>query len=210
MFTKFLALCGLLAFSVPCFPEVVQVNTSEPPSMSLGTVIDMSDMESVQEIILGKGTLLLARPLIASAKILRDAETGMNHYTALIAYDLSTEGVKELEARLLYFQCPISRHTYVDRSVPYYEVLDGKKVIVGSAVKIDTVAREFLSPGYYRFLPLPKDEKFALDASFPMAGEMNPPPDIEIMCAQIEIAHLKHLQSELNRNAILKEFGVSE
>jgi hypothetical protein len=178
--------------------------------MSLGTVIDMSDMVSVKDIILVNGTLQLASPLIASAKILRDAETGMNHYTALIAYDLSTNGVKELEARLLYFQCPISRHTYVDRSVPHYEVLDGKRALVGSSVKIDTVAREFISPGYYRFLPSPEDEKISLGASFPMAGEMNPPPDIEMMCLQIEIAHLKHLQFEFNRNAILKEFGLSE
>ena len=210
MFIKLLALCFCLALAMPSFSETVKVTTSEPASMPSDMVIDLSDMASAQEISLAKGKSLLIIPLSASAKVLRDSKTGMNHYNALIGYDLFTDGVKQPEARFLYFQCPISRHTYIDRSTPYYEVLNGKKIATGTSVSYDTLERAYVTSGYYRFLSPSSNANLTLDSDFLMAGEMYSAPDIELMCLEIAIIHLKHSQTEHNRGATLRKFSILE
>lgn len=207
---KLLVLCFCLALVRPSFSEVVRVNTSEPASMPSDMIIDISDMSSVQEISLEKGKSLLITSLSASVKVLKDSKTGMNHYNALIGYNLSIDGVKQPEAKFLYFQCPISRHTYIDRSVPYYEVLNGKKIATGTRVSHDTLERTYVTPGYYRFLSSSKNANLTLGSDFPMAGGMYSAPDIELMCLEIAIIHLKHLQAEHNRNATLRKFKILE
>lgn len=207
---KLLVLCFCLAIVRPSFSEVVRVNTSEPASMPSGMILDISNLPSVQKIFLEKGKSLSIIPLSASAKVLKDSKTGMNHYNALIGYDFFIDGVKQPDARFLYFQCPISRHTYVDRSVPYFEVLNGKQVATGTSIFHDTLERTYVTPGYYNFLSLPKNANLTLDAEFSLAGKLYPTPDIELMCLELTNIHLKQLQAEHNRNATLRKFKILE
>lgn len=210
MSRKLLALPFLLALSLDCFADVVKVSDNEPLSKHLGMLIDMRNMEFVQKTAVGSGKFLLVEPGLASAKLVRDPTTGLNHFNGLIGYNLFVNGVEESATRYLYFQCPITRDTYIDRSVPYYEMVEGKKTHVGSSVELDTLKTEHLSQGYYRFLSSPKNKNSAFDAAFPMSGKVNEHPDIDSMCLQINIAYLEFSNAEFNRADILKRFGVSE
>ena len=207
MFLKFLVLPLLSVLSLTCFAETVKVSDNEPSNKYLGTLIDMRDIESVQKIAVGNRKFLLASSDFATAKIVKDTATGFNHFSALVGYNLSINSVEEPATRFLYFQCPISRHTYVDRSVPYYEMVEGKKTHTGSSVEFDTLKREYLAQGYYRFL---STSYTALGDAFPVSGKVSDHSDIELMCDQIELTYLQLVQGELNRDIILKDFGISE
>lgn len=211
MFLKFLVLPFLSVLSFPCFAEIVKVSDNEPPDKYLGTLIDMRDMESVQKIAVGNRKFLLASSDLATAKVVKNTATGFNHFSALVGYNLSANGVEEpATSRFLYFQCPISRHTYVDRSVPYYEMVEGKKTHTGSSVEFDTLKREYLAQGYYRFLSTSLNKDTAFGAAFPMSGKVSDHSDIELICDQIELTYLKLAQGGLNRDITLKDFGISE
>ena len=210
MSLKFLVLSLLLLPSLPCFAEIAKISDNQPLNEYLGMLIDMSDMESVQKVTLGNSKFLLVNSDLPTAKVVKDSTTGFNHFSALIGYNLSVDGVEESATRFLYFQCPISRHTYIDRSVPYYEIVDGKKTHIGSSIKLDTLKREYLAQGYYRFLSSTPDNNTAFGAAFPMSGKVSGRPEIDLMCDQIGLTYLKLVHSELNRDITLKNFGILE
>lgn len=211
MFARFLFAPFFLSvfFSTVCFADVVEVRTNEPDDAHLGMNIDLTGKEFAKRITVDKDRFLLVDLKWTDIRVVKDAQTKLNHFNALVAYNLYEHGLKKSATRFVYLQCPIVRETFVDRSKPLeYEVLDGKKLPVSYLVDIDTLKEEFISPGFYKFLSLPNDRVSKLSNNFPMEGKVREHFDLELMCVQTELIYAKYGLAEANRHAVLKKFGL--
>lgn len=208
MFTKLVFFSFSLLVSTACFADIVEVSTNEPDDSHLGMNIDLSGKEFIKRIAVDKDRFLLVDPKWTDIRVVKDAHTKLNHFNALVAYNLYEHGLKKSATRFIYLQCPIVRKTFVDRSKPFeYEGLDGKQV-QGFTVAIDTLKEEFVSPGFYKFLSLPDDRVAKLSNNFPMAGKVREHVDLEHMCVKAEIIYAGYRLAEANRHVILRKFGL--
>lgn len=199
----------LMLVSTVCFADVAEVSTNEPDDSHLGMKIDLSGKEFVTRVTVNKDTFLLVDPKQTDIRVVKDAQTKLNHFNALVAYNLYEHGLKKSATRFVYLQCPIVRKTFVDRSKPFeYEVLNGKKVPVSYKVDIDNLKEEFVSPGFYKFLSLPNDRVSKLSNDFPMAGKVREHFDLELMCVQAELIYARYGLAEVHRRIVLEKFGL--
>lgn len=207
VFLFFTLSLALLVSSV-CFADVVEVSTNEPDDAHLGMNIDLYGKEFVPRIAVDKRRFLLVDLEWTDIRVVKDAKTKLNHFNALVAYNLYENGLKKSDTRFIYLQCPIVRKTFVDRSEPFvYEGLDGKQVR-GFTVAIDTLKEEFISPGFYKFLSLPDDRVAKLSNNFPMEGKVREHVDLKHMCVKAEIIYAEYRLAEANRHIVLRKFGL--
>lgn len=111
-------------------------------------------------------------------------------------------------------KCPVTRETYIDRSVFKDEMIDG---VMYSAMRVDqeVLSKKFLSLGSYSFLSSPDDVVPLLSSNFPMVGKFGKLTPIELipieaMCLKIEVAHAEYQWNESFRKITLKKFGILE
>lgn len=209
---KFLPLLFSLLVATPCFAEAINTTTttSEPDDKDLGTSIDMLGSDFTKKITVDKNKYLLVDPSFINIKVIKDAQTNLNHFNALIGYNIYSNGIKDSPTQFLYFQCPIIRSTDVSRlTFLRDEIVDGVKQSI-SSFDTENLKTETLSSGYYRFLSKPENNAPPLSSNFPMTGKINQHFDIELMCLQIHLSYLKSKLAEQHRNKILKSFGIVE
>ena len=213
---KFLiiSLTSLMFVSTLCFAEDTQVRTTEPESKYLGMKIDLVGHNFVDSFSVAPNKSLSIYKNLTDVRVKKDKVDGLNKFYALVAYSLDTDKATLLGPRFLSVQCPVTRETYLDRSVFRDEMIDGVMV---SAMRIDqeVLSKTFLSLGSYSFLSSPDNLEPKLSNNFPMRGkfgqltplELIP---IELMCVQIQGVYAEYGWSETFRSVTLKKFGISE
>lgn len=208
MFARFLLLLSPLTFLVStfCFAEIVEVHTSEPDDSHLGMKIDLHGREFVKRLTVDKNRYLLVNKGFTDIRISKDPKTKLNHFNALIAYNLYKQGLNTTDTRFLYLQCPIVRKTYVDRTKPItnYSKIDSKKFSLSFEGDSITLKEELVDPGFYKFLSLPRDKVPKISTDFPMLGKVSEHYDMELMCANIQLIYAIYKLDESNRNIVLQ------
>ena len=212
MFTKSitLLLSLVLLISTSCFADTVQVSTNEPESQYIDTKIDLLGRDFVERITIDRDNFLLVNQDLTDVRVKKDKKNGINKFYALVAYNLYVNNSKQSDIRFLYVQCPVTRSTYIDRSLP------GRKQMINGEMRLvydvnhDILKKDFLDLGSYSFLSSTEDKVSMLSNNFPMAGKVSQNYDIEVMCHHIISAHNAYLWSEVFRRITLKKFGISE
>ena len=204
----------LLWIATPCFAETVEVRTNEPSSQYLGMKIDLVGRAFVDSFSVAPGKSLFISKSLTDVRIKKDNVDGLNKFHALVAYSLHSGNAKPSEPRFLYVKCPVTRETYIDRSVFKDEMIDG---VMYSAMRVDqeVLSKKFLSLGSYSFLSSPDDVVPLLSSNFPMVGKFGKLTPIELipieaMCLKIEVAHAEYQWNESFRKITLKKFCILE
>lgn len=215
MFIKFFALpFSLLVFiATSCLAEVVEVKTNEPSSEYVGMRISLQGRDFVERIPLGPNKFISINKDLTDVRILKDKVTGLNKFSALVAYNIHLGKAKPSFTRYLYVQCPVTRETYIDRTPPpTEEFIDGEKVMVFYTDKINrkVLREEVLYSGSYSFLSSSEHPVARLSNDFPMVGKVRQFLPVEAMCLKIQVAHAEDQWSKAFRNLTLKKYGISE
>lgn len=212
MFVKFFALpfSLFLLMVTSCFAETAEISTTEPLSRHLGMKIDLLGRDFIEKITIDKDKFLLVNKELTDVRIKKDTTNDLNKFSALVAYNLYVKNAKPSATRFLYVQCPVTRETYIDRSLPPSEVMIDGVMRLGFSVDHDVLKEEFLSLGSYLFLSSPDDKVPLVSNNFPMVGKVSQNLDIEVMCLQVLGAYDDYQWSEIFRKITLEKFDISE
>lgn len=212
MFVRLFLFSLPLAFlvSLPCFADIVEVRTDEPADAYLGMKIDLRGRDFTKRITVDKDTFLLIDQNDTDIRIAKDPNTKLNHFNALIPYNLYRQGLKTTSTRFLYLQCPIVRTTYVDSTKPIITnaTVDGNEFSVSFEGDRAILKEEFINVGFYKFLPLPNNSIPKLSINFPMEGKVSQHFDMVRMCEQTRIIYLMYRLDETNRSIVLEKYGL--
>lgn len=211
MLTRFFLLPLSFAFliSIPCVAETVEVKTSEPLDTHLGMKIDLNGKKFVNRVTVDKDKFLLVDQTRTDVRISKDTKTNLNHFNALVYYNLYEHGLETSDTRFLYLQCPVVRETFASRIKPAEDKPnDGKSKSVYYTVDTETLKKEVVDPGFYKFLSLPDDNVPKLSNNFPMSGTVSEHFDMEIMCLQIRLIYAYYSIAEAHRRAVLKNLEL--
>lgn len=210
----------ILSFSLflwvvtPCSAAIVETRTNEPSSQYIGMKIDLAGRAFVDSFPVASGKSLFISKSLTDVRIKKDKVDGLNKFHALVSYSLHSGNGKPSAPRFLYVKCPVTRETYIDKSVFEDTMING---VMRSAMRVDekVLDKKFLSLGSYSFLSSPDDVVPRLSNNFPMVGNFGKLTPIELipieaMCLKIEVAHAEYKWNESLREITLKKFGILE